>query len=131
MRLLTCRPRAQGQLNGISVPEVVWATPGHYSVVALLPEDHTYAKGSLFILAPGTKCVVFDMDGAHAGQPLKPCVHSLWDQRSWGPVRCPSPLPQDTSFLLRTRCVLGSPAICRDALLHRCAPVLIKTACSR
>lgn len=53
----------QGQLNGIPVPEFVWATPGHYSVVALLPEDHTFAKGSLFVLAPGTKCVVFDMDG--------------------------------------------------------------------
>ena len=68
VRLLTCRARAQGQLNGVSVPDTVWATPGHYSVVALLPEDHTYAKGSLFILAPGTKCVVFDMDGAQAAQ---------------------------------------------------------------
>lgn len=53
----------QGQLNGIPLPEEVLRTPGHYSVVALLPEDHTYAKGSLFILAPGTKCIVFDMDG--------------------------------------------------------------------
>ena len=53
----------KGQLNGIGLPASVFATPGHYSVVALLPEDHTYAKGSLFILEPGTKCVVFDMDG--------------------------------------------------------------------
>ncbi len=53
----------QGQLNGIPLPDEVLRTPGHYSVVALLPEDHTYAKGSLFILAPGTKCIVFDMDG--------------------------------------------------------------------
>lgn len=34
-------------------------------MVALLPEDHTYAKGSLFILEPGTKCIVFDMDGEY------------------------------------------------------------------
>ena len=55
----------QGQLNGIPLPDEVLRTPGHYSVVALLPEDHTYAKGSLFILAPGTKCIVFDMDGEY------------------------------------------------------------------
>jgi hypothetical protein len=38
-------------------------TPGHYDIVALLPEDNTFARGSLFVLKPGTKCVLFDMDG--------------------------------------------------------------------
>jgi hypothetical protein len=36
---------------------------GHYDIVALLPEDNTFARGSLFILKPGTQCVLFDMDG--------------------------------------------------------------------
>jgi len=53
----------KGQLNGIPLPDEVLRTPGHYSVVALLPEDHTYSKGSLFILRPDTPCVVFDLDG--------------------------------------------------------------------
>lgn len=66
----------QGQMNGIPVPKSAWATPGHYSVVAFLPEDHTYAKGSLFILAPGTKCIVFDMDGECAIPSHKPVLHS-------------------------------------------------------
>ena len=37
--------------------------PCHYDVVALLPEDNTFARGSIYILAPGTKLVLFDMDG--------------------------------------------------------------------
>lgn len=48
------------------MPPRVASVPGHYSIVGLLPEDHTFCKGSLFILAPGTQCVVFDVDGAHA-----------------------------------------------------------------
>ena len=39
---------------------------GHYEFVSLLPDDYTSAKGSLFILKPGTKAVVFDMDGEGA-----------------------------------------------------------------
>ena len=66
----------QGQLNGIPLPDAVWGTPGHYSVVALLPEDHTFAKGSLFILAPGTKCVIFDMDGELHAAVCTPCKTS-------------------------------------------------------
>lgn len=53
----------QGRLVGVPVPGNVWTTPGHYNVVGLLPEDNTFAKGSLFILERGSKCVVFDMDG--------------------------------------------------------------------
>lgn len=48
------------------VPANIWATAGHYSVIGLLPDDHTYAKGSLFIIKPGTKAVVFDVDGMPA-----------------------------------------------------------------
>ncbi len=36
---------------------------GHYEFVSLLPDDYTSAKGSMFVLQPGTKAVVFDMDG--------------------------------------------------------------------
>ncbi|CAL8467040.1 g6576 [Coccomyxa elongata] len=53
----------RGKLNSIAVPQKIADTPGHYSIVGLLPEDHTFSKGSLFILAPGTKCVIFDLDG--------------------------------------------------------------------
>lgn len=55
----------QGKLNSIAVPQKIANTPGHYSIVGLLPEDHTFSKGSLFILAPGTKCVIFDLDGRY------------------------------------------------------------------
>ena len=36
---------------------------GHYDIVALLPEDNTFARGSLYVLTPGTQIVLFDMDG--------------------------------------------------------------------
>ncbi|KAK9805362.1 hypothetical protein WJX73_006658 [Symbiochloris irregularis] len=52
-----------GRLKHVPIPSNIWATPGHYSVIGLLPDDHTYAKGSLFIVKPGTKAVVFDVDG--------------------------------------------------------------------
>lgn len=58
----------QGKLANVPVPRRIASTPGHYSIVGLLPEDHTFAKGSLFILAPGTKCIVFDLDGVLAWQ---------------------------------------------------------------
>ena len=45
------------------VPPRIAQQPGHYSVVGLLPEDHTFSKGMLFLLEPGTKCVIFDVDG--------------------------------------------------------------------
>lgn len=61
----------QGKLMSVPVPPRVASVPGHYSIVGLLPEDHTFCKGSLFILTPGTQCVVFDVDGvcAHTGFP--------------------------------------------------------------
>ena len=52
-----------GKLGPIEVPERIATTPGHYDIVALLPEDNTFARGSLFIMQPGCKCVLFDMDG--------------------------------------------------------------------
>ena len=45
------------------MPPRIAQQPGHYSVVGLLPEDHTFSKGMLFLLEPGTKCVIFDVDG--------------------------------------------------------------------
>jgi hypothetical protein len=52
-----------GTLGPVPVPESLVTTPGHYNVLALLPQDNTFARGSLFILKPGTKCVLFDLDG--------------------------------------------------------------------
>lgn len=40
------------------VPDNVWTTPGHYNIVGLLPEDNTYAKGSMYILEPASLSVV-------------------------------------------------------------------------
>jgi phosphatidate phosphatase PAH1 len=37
--------------------------PGHYDIVSLLPGDNTFARGSLYVLKPGTKLVLFDVDG--------------------------------------------------------------------
>ena len=54
----------QGKLNSVPVPPRIAQQPGHYSIVGLLPEDHTFSKGMLFLLEPGTKCVIFDVDGA-------------------------------------------------------------------
>lgn len=54
---------AQGKLNSVPVPPRIAQQPGHYSIVGLLPEDHTFSKGMLFLLQPGTKCVIFDVDG--------------------------------------------------------------------
>ncbi|CAK0735032.1 hypothetical protein CVIRNUC_000518 [Coccomyxa viridis] len=53
----------KGKLEGVPVPPRIAQQPGHYSVVGLLPEDHTFSKGMLFLLEPGTKCVIFDVDG--------------------------------------------------------------------
>ena len=57
---------AQGKLNSVPVPPRIAQQPGHWSIVGLLPEDHTFSKGMLFLLEPGTKCVIFDVDGACA-----------------------------------------------------------------
>lgn len=54
---------ANGSLGPIECPSRMASTPGHYNVIALLPEDNTFAKGSLYVLKPGTKCVVMDVDG--------------------------------------------------------------------
>ena len=43
----------------------------HYSVVGLLPEDHTFSKGRPFLLEPKPKCVIFDVDGT----PPQPALH--------------------------------------------------------
>ena len=60
---LTAGTQHAGRLGPIPLPEEIATTSGHYDVLALLPEDNTFARGSLFMLAPGTKCVLFDMDG--------------------------------------------------------------------
>lgn len=103
------RTDSTGTLGPIHLQESMVTTPGHYNVLALLPEDNTcgldncsqllkqsdyisdgmlcwdhamragtsgqhelvrlsamdcrFARGSLFILEPGTKCVMFDLDG--------------------------------------------------------------------
>ncbi|GAB4820517.1 hypothetical protein N2152v2_007563 [Parachlorella kessleri] len=59
----THKTRKNGDLGPITLPPTICKTPGHYEFVSLLPDDYTSAKGSLFILKPGTKAVVFDMDG--------------------------------------------------------------------
>eukprot|EP01026_Neomeris_dumetosa_P070933 TRINITY_DN712_c0_g1_i2.p1 TRINITY_DN712_c0_g1~~TRINITY_DN712_c0_g1_i2.p1 ORF type:complete len:599 (-),score=58.43 TRINITY_DN712_c0_g1_i2:1196-2992(-) len=53
----------KGLLEEVSLPESIYGTPGHYNVTAFLPEDNTFAKGSLFMLKRGTPCIVFDLDG--------------------------------------------------------------------
>ena len=47
----------------VTLPKSITARPGHYNVTALLPEDNTFGKGSMYMLPPGTKCIVYDMDG--------------------------------------------------------------------
>ena len=64
--LTLTRASAQGKLNSVPVPPRIAQQPGHWSIVGLLPEDHTFSKGMLFLLEPGTKCVIFDVDGACA-----------------------------------------------------------------
>eukprot|EP01026_Neomeris_dumetosa_P061563 TRINITY_DN58113_c0_g1_i1.p1 TRINITY_DN58113_c0_g1~~TRINITY_DN58113_c0_g1_i1.p1 ORF type:complete len:768 (-),score=71.74 TRINITY_DN58113_c0_g1_i1:493-2742(-) len=54
---------SRGLLQDISLPESMRRNPGLYDVWAFLPEDNTYAKGSMFMLQPGTPCIVFDLDG--------------------------------------------------------------------
>ena len=61
-----------GALGPIEVPPDISTVPGHYNVTALLPQDNTFAKGSLYILAPGTQCVVMDMDGTLTVRPHPP-----------------------------------------------------------
>ena len=53
----------QGQLRGVPVPDNVWNTPGHYNIIGLLPEDNTYAKGSMYILEPASISVVLCVTG--------------------------------------------------------------------
>jgi len=78
----------QGRLTSVPVPSKIAQTPGHYSIVGLLPEDHTFSKGSLFVLAPGTKCVVFDLDGMpqpyrnSPGMPTGVLISSDWKLRA-------------------------------------------------
>jgi hypothetical protein len=74
----------QGKLANVPVPPRIAATPGHYSMVGLLPEDHTFAKGSLFILAPRTKCVVFDVDGARPASVSPSCRTTMRQNAAQG-----------------------------------------------
>ena len=32
-------------------------------MLGLLPDDNTFGRGSMYMLEPGTQCVVFDLDG--------------------------------------------------------------------
>ncbi|KAK2076228.1 hypothetical protein QBZ16_001160 [Prototheca wickerhamii] len=59
----THRTDAGGRLGPLPLPPTVAAAPGHWEFVGLLPDDYSSAKGSLFMLQPGTKAVVFDLDG--------------------------------------------------------------------
>ncbi|KDD74816.1 hypothetical protein H632_c1055p0, partial [Helicosporidium sp. ATCC 50920] len=52
-----------GKLGPLALPPSLARTPGHYEVLGVLPDDYTFAKGSLYILRPGTRAVVVDMDG--------------------------------------------------------------------
>ena len=45
------------------MPGNIATQAGHYDIMALLPGDNTFARGSLFMLEPGTKVVLFDLDG--------------------------------------------------------------------
>jgi hypothetical protein len=49
------RPERCGTLAGMA-PEL-------YNVRVILPSDHSTGSGNLFVLKPGTPCVVFDCDG--------------------------------------------------------------------
>lgn len=53
----------RGNLPDVPLPKSLAGVCGHYNVTALLPEDNTFGKGSLYLLPPETKCVVFDLDG--------------------------------------------------------------------
>ncbi|KAL6775741.1 hypothetical protein ACKKBG_A18325 [Auxenochlorella protothecoides x Auxenochlorella symbiontica] len=59
----THRTSGGGRLGPLPVTQSVASTPGHYEFVGLLPDDYSYAKGSMFMLEPGTRAVVFDLDG--------------------------------------------------------------------
>lgn len=76
---------SNGTLGPVPVPESVATTAGHYNVLALLPQDNTFARGSLYILEPKTKVVLFDLDGTvtvrfpgkwHLVR-IKLCVHQV------------------------------------------------------
>ena len=77
--------------------------------------------------APNVSSLTWTVRTLHS---LQPCLLLVGSARLGA---CPSPVSVVTRHLIpaQTRCVLGSAAIFRDDLLHRWAPVLIKTACSR
>eukprot|EP00803_Ostreobium_quekettii_P011294 evm.model.scf_1770.2 EVM.evm.TU.scf_1770.2 scf_1770:2991-11514(-) len=60
---LGCRETNRAGRLRFDLPDRFLYTPGHYQVLALLPDDNTYGRGSMFMLEPGTQCVVFDLDG--------------------------------------------------------------------
>eukprot|EP01025_Chloroclados_australasicus_P011072 TRINITY_DN147_c1_g1_i3.p1 TRINITY_DN147_c1_g1~~TRINITY_DN147_c1_g1_i3.p1 ORF type:complete len:802 (+),score=62.20 TRINITY_DN147_c1_g1_i3:219-2624(+) len=53
----------RGLLTEVPLPDQILQKASHYNIMAFLPEDNTFAKGSLFMLQPNTPCVVFDLDG--------------------------------------------------------------------
>lgn len=67
---------SNGTLGPIPLPDAVVTTAGHYNVLALLPQDNTFARGSLYILKRKTKCVLFDLDGTVTVR--FPHMSSLW-----------------------------------------------------
>lgn len=59
---------------------------GHYHVLALLPEDNTYGRGSLFVLEKGTQFVVFDLDGTITTSDVHVVAQTLLDSASMSTV---------------------------------------------
>lgn len=57
------RTKGNGDLQRVDVPQRIAHRPGLYQVISLLPRDNTFACGSLFMLHPGTKFIIFDVDG--------------------------------------------------------------------
>lgn len=105
----------QGKLNSVPVPPRIAQQPGHYSIVGLLPEDHTFSKGMLFLLQPGTKCVIFDVDGAplpsiqckFLSRDVNPCLRAaLTAQCNTLRMNCVSGLCQ-TSLILQEHHIVG------------------------
>ncbi|CAD7701424.1 unnamed protein product [Ostreobium quekettii] len=60
---LGCKETSRSGRLHVELPEKFLYSPGHYLVLGLLPDDNTFGRGSMFMLEPGTQCVVFDLDG--------------------------------------------------------------------
>ena len=117
---------------------------GHYEVIAMLPDDYTSAKGSLFILQPGTRAVVFDLDGtitvgdsqvrAWANAPAgRPCAPSA--ARCWLPAACAACLIRRVwrgsrpSLLLSHTSLPPAQRTCTPFALHAALRMLCTLRC--